>query len=57
MGEKYIWWRNHHEEPSHETDSIIQLVLALIPFVSLFGGFLIFHWGSLKTVFLVPVWK
>lgn len=36
-------------------DSIVQLVLALIPFVTLFGGFLIFHWGSLKTVFVTCI--
>lgn len=37
------------------TDSIVQLVLALVPFVALFGGFLIFHWGSLKTVFITCI--
>ena len=33
-----------------DTDTIVKIVLALLPFVSLFGGFLLFHWGSLKTV-------
>jgi L-lactate permease len=38
-----------------ETDTIIKIVLALVPFVSLFGGFLLFHWGSLKTVVITCV--
>lgn len=33
-----------------DTETIVKVILALLPFVSLFGGFLVFHWGSLKTV-------
>jgi len=32
------------------TETAIKLILAILPFISLFGGFLLFHWGSLKTV-------
>lgn len=38
-----------------DTEAIIRVVLALLPFVSLFGSFLIFHWGSLKTVFVTCI--
>ncbi|HTH99021.1 MAG TPA: hypothetical protein VL574_16510, partial [Stellaceae bacterium] len=35
-----------------DTETIIKLVLAFVPFVVLFAGFLLFHWGSLKTVLI-----
>ncbi|HUN99705.1 MAG TPA: hypothetical protein VMU69_26175 [Bradyrhizobium sp.] len=35
--------------------TILKVALALLPFLSLFGGFLIFHWGSLKTVVVTCV--
>jgi L-lactate permease len=38
-----------------DTVDIIKLALTLVPFVSLFGGFLICHWGSLKTVFVTCI--
>lgn len=38
-----------------DTAIVIKVVLALLPFVSLFGGFLVLHWGSLKTVVITCV--
>jgi len=37
-----------------DTATIAKVALALLPFLSLFGGFLVFHWGSSKTTPRLP---
>lgn len=37
------------------SETVIKVILALVPFVTLFGGFLILHWGSLRTVLVTCV--
>ena len=38
-----------------DSNTSVKVALALVPFITLFGGLLVFHWGSLKTVVVTCV--